>query len=106
MRDYPKGAVAVIFISGRNDADPQGYARASDAMVAAAERFPGYLGVESVRGADGVGITVSFWLDDGSARAWKADFEHSSLREQGRTTWYDWYELTVAEITRSYHWAR
>ena len=45
MQQIPPGAVAVIFMSRRNDADTQGYADAADAMRRAAERFPGYVGI-------------------------------------------------------------
>ena len=47
---------AVIFTSRRSDGD-NGYGEASDAMVALAARQPGFLGIESARGNDGVGIT-------------------------------------------------
>ena len=50
-----------------------GYAAMADEMVAMAERQPGYLGHESARGADGFGITNSFWTDEASIKAWKAD---------------------------------
>jgi len=73
-------------------------------MGKAAERFPGYCGILSVRGADGVGITVSYWSSDEAARAWKADAAHSAIREQGRDTWYEWYELIVAQVKRGYSW--
>jgi heme-degrading monooxygenase HmoA len=99
---YPPGTVAVIFLSKRNDADAAGYAHAAEAMRAAAERQPGYVGIQSVRGEDGVGITISYWESDAAARAWKADAAHAAIREQGRAHWYDWYELVVAEVTRGY----
>ena len=96
----------MIFVSQRAAADAQGYASAAQAMVRAAEKFPGYRGIHSVRGADGVGITISYWENEDAARAWKADAAHTAIREQGRATWYEWYELIVADVTRSYGWRR
>lgn len=106
MIAFPPGAVAVIFVSQRSAADPEGYAAAAEAMDRAASAFPGYLGVHSARGEDGVGITVSYWESDAAARAWKLDAAHTAIREQGRAGWYDWYELIVAEVGRSYGWRR
>lgn len=99
-------AIAVIFISRRTDSDPDGYAIAADAMAAEAARQPGYLGIDSVRGSDGVGITVSYWADDASAIAWRDHAGHAAMRDQGRATWYDAYDLHVARIERSYDWRR
>jgi heme-degrading monooxygenase HmoA len=56
---YPSGTVAVIFMSKRSDADAAGYGAAAEEMGAAAARQPGYVGIQSVRGEDGIGITVS-----------------------------------------------
>ncbi len=68
MIEFPKGAVAVIFVSSRSSADDAGYAHAAEEMVSAASRFPGYLGIHSARGDDGIGITVSYWASDEAVR--------------------------------------
>jgi len=49
---------AVIFTSARTDGD-NGYAQRSQEMLRLAAEQPGFLGVDSIRGADGFGITVS-----------------------------------------------
>lgn len=100
------GTIAVIFVSQRAAADPEGYAAAAQAMVQAAEKFPGYRGIHSARGADGVGVTVSYWENEAVARAWKTDAAHTAIREQGRASWYEWYELIVADVTRAYGWRK
>lgn len=97
---------AVIFTSRRNADDEAGYDEASRHMAALAARQPGYLGVDSVRGADGVGITVSYWESEDAIRAWRAQAEHAITRERGRRVWYDDYELRVARVERAYSWAR
>ena len=106
MKAFPPGTVAVMFMSKRNDSDPEGYAQAAAEMVKAAQAFPGYAGLWSARGADGVGITISYWQSEEAARAWKENSTHAAIREQGRARWYDWYELVVAEVTRGYAWTR
>ncbi len=100
------GTTAVIFVSKRSTVDIEGYAKAAAEMESAAKCFPGYRGIHSVRGADGVGITVSYWSSDEAARAWKADTAHSAIREEGRNTWYDWYEMIIAQVTRGYSWKK
>ncbi|MFN3435012.1 MAG: antibiotic biosynthesis monooxygenase family protein [Sphingomonas sp.] len=106
MAQGREGEVAVIFTSARNAADPAGYGGAADAMAALAAAQPGYHGVESVRGADGVGITISYWADEAAARAWRDHPDHVAIREQGRARWYDRYSVTVCTVTRAYDWSR
>ena len=100
------GTTAVIFVSKRAAADAEGYAKAAAQMGESAKKADGYCGIHSVRGANGIGITISYWNSDDAAKAWKADAAHSAIREEGRNSWYEWYELMVAEVTRSYSWKK
>ena len=100
------GQVAVVFLSQRRGDDEQGYAAAAAAMEALAAAQPGYRGIDSARGADGFGVTVSWWADEAAALAWRAHAEHATIRERGRAEWYDRYEVAVATVDRSYHWER
>ena len=92
---------AVIFTSQRTAGD-EGYAETADRMVELAAQQPGFLGVESVRGADGLGITVSYWSSEEAIAAWKAHAEHSMARQKGRTHWYAGFALRVAKVERAY----
>ena len=93
--------VAVIF-SSTLSADADGYAAMADEMEALARAQPGFVGLESARSADGFGITVSYWTDDASARAWKRVTEHRRAQELGMHKWYQRYRVVVAEVTREY----
>lgn len=94
---------AVIFSSQRrDDGDGSGYGATAQRMVELAAQQPGYLGVESTRGADGFGITVSYWASEADILAWRRNAEHSLARERGRTLWYEHYELRVAKVERAY----
>ena len=67
---------AVVFTSVRTDVDGEGYARTAERMVQLATEQPGFLGVESARGSDGLGITVSYWDNLDAIRRWREHAEH------------------------------
>ncbi|MCW6535025.1 antibiotic biosynthesis monooxygenase family protein [Sphingomonas lycopersici] len=98
------GQVAVIFISQRTAQDGEGYAAAAAAMDALAAAQPGYRGVESVRDAEGRGITVSYWATEAEALAWRANPDHAAIRDRGRAHWYENYQVIVTRVERGYGW--
>jgi heme-degrading monooxygenase HmoA len=106
MATLPPGTVAVIFVAQRTTDDDAGYGAAAVAMDALAAEQPGYVGIDSVRGTDGLGITVSYWADDAAAKAWRDHPDHAAIRDQGRERWYAHYDLHVTEVTRSYDWVK
>lgn len=92
---------AVIFSSQRNDGEA-GYNAMADHMVELAASQPGYLGIESCRGDDGFGITVSYWRSEADIAAWKRNAEHAVARQRGREQWYGHFEVRVAKVERAY----
>jgi heme-degrading monooxygenase HmoA len=92
---------AVIFTSRRTAVD-DGYGAMADRMVELASRQPGFLGVDSVRGADGLGITVSYWASEADIRAWKANSEHRLAQNAGNAKWYEHFEIRIAKVERAY----
>lgn len=106
MKPNRSGQIAVIFAAQRTGEDESGYAKAAADMVRLAAEQPGYCGIASARGADGFGITVSYWADDAAAQAWRDHPEHARIREQGRAAWYSSYDLHVARVERGYDWSK
>ena len=100
----PAPYYAVIFTSLRTEGD-QGYAEAAARMVELAREQPGFLGVESARGDDGSGITVSYWVSEAAILAWKQHPEHSAIRERGRSTWYARCHTRVCRVDRDYRFS-
>ena len=100
----PAPYYAVIFTSLRTEGD-QGYAEAAARMVVLAREQPGFLGVESARGDDGLGITVSYWVSEAAILAWKQHPEHSTIRERGRSTWYARCHTRVCRVERDYRFS-
>lgn len=97
----PPPYYAVIFTSVRTDGD-HGYGEAAARMCELASMQPGYLGAESAR--EGVGITVSYWKDLESIRAWREHAEHALARERGRADWYARFKVRIARVEREYAW--
>jgi heme-degrading monooxygenase HmoA len=92
---------AVIFTSLRTKGD-RGYAPMAERMVELSAQQPGFLGVESARTPDGLGITVSYWSSEEAIAAWKAHADHKIAQETGRRVWYSEYHLRVAKVERDY----
>lgn len=106
MAKLARGTISVIFVAQRTGADADGYARAAEMMVELAAQQEGFIHMDAVRGSDGLGITVSYWTCEESAKAWRDHPEHVVIRDAGRDRWYSDYSLHVAQITRSYDWQK
>ncbi len=96
---------AVIFASTRTGGD-LGYAAMAARMMELAAARPGYLGADSVRDAEGRGITVSYWSSLEDIESWRIDSEHLAAQRMGRETWYKEYSLRVARVERASEWTR
>jgi len=92
---------AVVFSSRRTPVS-EGYVDVAERMVTLAQRQPGFLGVESTRGADGFGITVSYWTSLEAIAGWRANAEHRVAQATGKSQWYDHYELRIALVEKAY----
>jgi heme-degrading monooxygenase HmoA len=92
---------AAIFTSQRTEGD-NGYELTALRMMELAAEQPGYLGVESARGEDGIGITVSYWTSLDAIAAWKANAEHRLAQAQGLAKWYKQHTVRIARVERAY----
>jgi glutathione S-transferase len=94
---------AVVFSSQLASGTPaEQYEETAHAMVELAKKQPGFLGIESARGADGFGITVSYWDSLQAIAQWKADPRHRKVQSRGRTNFYARYEVRVCTVDRGY----
>ena len=91
---------AVIFTSTRTEVD-EGYGDMSEKMVEMASQQPGFLGVESARGEDGFGITVSYWESEEAIANWRRNAEHRIAQSHGREKWYAEFATRVARVERA-----
>ena len=95
---WPERYFAVVFTAQRSLSGDDIYDMTADRMVLLARRQPGFLGVESVLGDDGIGITVSYWVDRDAIANWRQQAEHLAAQALGRQEFYDWYRVRVAEV--------
>jgi heme-degrading monooxygenase HmoA len=92
----------VIFTSTRTSEDADGYRAMATQMEALAHAQPGFISMQSVRSDDEVGITVCYWESEQSIVAWKRNVDHASAQQQGKSTWYSDYSVTIAKVERQY----
>ncbi len=93
---------AVIFSSLRSRDDGRDYSQMAERMVELAAAQPGFLGLDSARGDDRFGITVSYWRSLEAIAAWKENAEHQEARRRGREDWYESFRLHIAKVERAY----
>ncbi|WP_078382503.1 antibiotic biosynthesis monooxygenase family protein [Sutcliffiella halmapala] len=93
---------AVIFTSQRKEDDDEGYGRTANLMVEMASKQVGFLGVESSRDKDGLGITVSYWDSLDAIKNWKENNSHKKVQEKGKNDWYSGYKTRICKVERDY----
>lgn len=91
---------AVNFTSIRTDKGEKEYTKMAELMLNLAKQQSGFLGEESARNA--VGITVSYWKDLESIKAWKQQTDHKLAQQKGRTDWYKQYKTRICKVERDY----
>ena len=67
-------------------------------MLELAAQQPGFLGVESVRGSDGFGITISYWGSMEDIAAWRNHSEHLVAQDAGKRMWYSNFQVRICEV--------
>ena len=91
---------AVIFTSIRTDKDEKEYTKMAELMLNLAKQQEGFLGEESARNT--IGITVSYWKDLESIKAWKQHTDHKIAQQKAKTDWYKQYKTRICKVERDY----
>lgn len=97
MKPQP-GTYAVIFKSKRTPEAGADYDAMNAMLFEMAKSQPGYIGIDSVRGADGTGLSVSYWRSREDIARWRADLKHTAARKLGREKWYESFTVHIARI--------
>ena len=92
--------LVVLFRSKLVDA-PDGYADMAQEMLATARTMPGFVDVKAFKADDGERLTLVWWEDEDTLRAWRTHARHLVAQKLGREKWYEYYSIEVAEVKRS-----
>jgi uncharacterized protein len=98
--DLPAQIWTVAFANRRTGTDDAGYQETASEMDGLAHAQPGFIGVDAVRGADGVGITVSRWASVAALVNWRNVSAHRAAQSTGRARWYSSYRSDVGRVDR------
>lgn len=93
--------IAVIFTSQRTEYT-DGYQKYNEQLEAIAASLPGFIQQDSSRDANGYGISISYWKDEESAKAFKQVPVHFAAQQKGKTHYYEWYDVKVCQVNRHY----
>lgn len=102
MANTPKPPYYIVSFTSKRKVGDNGYGHMAEFMATLSTQQQGFLGVESVRDTNGFGITNSYWKDEASIAAWKANQEHLIAQNSGKTDWYEAYFVRVAKVERDY----
>jgi heme-degrading monooxygenase HmoA len=98
--------IVVLFFSKLTEQAGDEYVATDQRLMEKARTAPGFVDVKSFTAADGERLTIVWWKDLETLRAWREDPEHRAAQAQGRALWYRYYDMEVAEVVRESHHAR
>lgn len=100
--ETPQPPYYIVAFSSQRAAGDHGYGNMASEMERLALEQDGCIGMESVRGADGFGITNAYWRDEASIMAWKNNVRHLAAQKLGRARWYEHYQVRIGRVERAY----
>ncbi|OED44661.1 JEMB protein [Chromatiales bacterium (ex Bugula neritina AB1)] len=96
----PKPPYYAVIFTSQQSSNSDGYAEMAARMVELAHKQAGFLGIESARSE--IGITVSYWADLESIKAWKNNAEHLEAQRLGHSQWYSSFTTRIALVEKEY----
>jgi len=96
----------VVLFRSRLVPQPDGYAEMAQEMLDTAKSMPGFIDVKAFKAEDGERLTLVWWEDAETLRAWRTHARHLVAQQAGRERWYEYYTLEVAEVIRSKQFIR
>lgn len=87
-------------------ASTDGYDEMAQEMDDLARTMPGFIDVKSFKAEDGERLTIVWWQDEETLRAWREQARHRVAQRTGRERWYEYYKLEVAEVIRANNFDR
>jgi heme-degrading monooxygenase HmoA len=94
--------IVIVFRSRLNpNAAETGYSDMAQEMFERAQSAPGFISIKSFAADDGERMSLVYWKDAETLAAWRNDDRHRVAQAKGRSQWYQWYSIEVAEVTRA-----
>lgn len=98
----PKAPYYAVIFTSLKKMEFDDYNHMAERMEKLSSTQPGFLGVQSVRGANGLGITVSYWKSLEDVKNWKMNTQHREAQAKGKSDWYSGYEIRICKVEREY----
>ena len=84
------------------------FQEALDTLKERVKGYDGFLGEEACKNIvnENIYITIFYWRDRESIKAWRNDLEHKRVQQLSRDRILKWYEIKIAEVEREYDWGK
>ena len=98
--------LVILFRSKLTAEASEDYSAMNDELETLVRQNPGFIAVKSFKAEDGERLTVVWWKDKESLRAWRELPRHREAQATGRRKWYEYYKMEVATVERVTEFAR
>jgi heme-degrading monooxygenase HmoA len=102
----PEPPYYVAIFTSQLSEDVEGFEAMAERLVERVREQPGFLAMDSVEGANGIGIIIAYWKDEESIRKWKQHLEHLKAQKLGRERWFKSYQVRIGRVERAYGFDR
>ena len=92
--------LVILFRSKLTPEAGEDYNAMSDELHSLVRENPGFVDVKHFKAEDGERLTVVWFKDKDSLRAWRQLPRHREAQMTGRGKWYEYYKMEVATIER------
>lgn len=92
--------VVVVFRSRLSAEAGDDYSEMAEEMLATAKEMPGFVEFKSFKSDDGERVSLVYWQDHETMAAWRSHPRHRIAQGNGRSKWYAYFRLEVADIVR------
>lgn len=92
--------IVILFRSRLRPEAGDDYQEMAAEMLATAKEMPGFIEFKSFKAEDGERMSIAWWQDEKTLEAWRNHPRHKIAQAAGRSKWYEFYRVEVAEVAR------
>lgn len=104
--EQEKNPLIILFRSKLTEQAGEDYRSMDAELEKMVHENPGFIAAKSYTAGDGERLTVVWWRDEASLTEWRNLMRHREAQEIGRQRWYEYYNVEVAQVTRSKSFVR